>query len=305
MAALGAVYAGWLLIGYFLWKDRGGRLYWILYGALWVSSWLLNYRLWPTPKKTPFLDPALRIATWNMDASDYDRRLIEKDLDFLARMGADIVCLQELYLGDYSAECFAERAGYPYILFGKAGPAMGMAILSRYPITLHEDPFLLKGSTNGILIGEVVLPSGDTALVVNVHYPSYRLGRLSSWLYSHWRQVWKAQQRMDTLLAVISQSWSGPLWIGGDFNAIPLSYAVGELQRSGLKDSYAAAEWLEGPTWRPFPLRIDYIWGPCIPHRQKTYWAPKHHHAYVLAEYGGAELAAVIKKSATFARLGR
>ncbi len=305
MAALSGMYGGWLPIGYFLWRDRKGRHYWVLLGGMWTLSWLMTYRLWPEANSPQQPSHPLRIATWNMDASHYDRQQLEKDLDFLARMGADIVCLQEVYLGDYSAECFAARAGYRYILFGKAGPAMGMAILSQYPIISHEHPLLLKGSTNGILAGEVILTYGDTIRILNVHYPSYRLGRSESWRYKHWRLVWEAQRQIDTVLEAVGHLGSERIWVCGDFNAIPFSYAVGRWWGSRLRDSYFSAEWLEGPTWRPVPLRIDYIWGPCVARHQKTYWVEQHHHAYLLAEYSEEELATILGKSATFARLGR
>ena len=265
----------------------------------------MTYQLWPEKAKPEIEPPALRIATWNLDASDYDRKLIEKDLAFLAESGADIVCLQEVYLGDYSAECFAEKAGYPYILFGKAGRAMGMAILSRYPVWMHEHPLLLRGSTNGVLMGKVLLPTNDTILVVNVHYPSYRLAHPRSWHYAHWHSVWEAQRRIDTLLRMTTRLWAGPIWLCGDFNSIPLSYTAGQWWRSRLRDSYFSAEWLEGPTWRPIPLRIDYVWGPCPAHQQKTCWAENHCHAYVLAAYTERELTTVMRKSTTFASVGR
>ncbi len=305
MAALTGMYGGWLPTLYFFWKDRSGRLYWSMLIGLGILSWLTTYQLWPQREDLISESSALRIGTWNLDASDYSRKQIEKDLAFLAQADADIVCLQEVYLGDYSPECFAERAGYPYILFGKAGPAMGMAILSRYPVVLHEHPLLLRGSTNGVLMGKVILPSGDTILVVNVHYPSYRLGRSRSWKYAHWHAVWDAQRGIDTVLDVVRRLWSGPLWVCGDFNSIPLSYAAARWWRSALVDSYFWAEWLRGPTWRPIPLRIDYIWGPTPARSQKTYWAEPHHHAYVLAQYGDQEVAAALRKTPTFASLGR
>jgi len=304
MAALGAMYGGWVVVVYLLLIDRNERLYWGFLTGMWAVSWGFTYQFWPFSEKKPPLSPTLRIATWNMDASHYERKLVERDLAFLAEMRADIVCLQEVYLGDYPAECFAERAGYPYILFRKAGPAMGLAILSRYPIADYGVSVLLRGTTNGVLAGKVALPDGDTVLVVNVHYPSYRLGKVESWQYGHWRRVWEAQREIDGLLGQIRGTWRRRMWVCGDFNAIPLSYAVGQW-RECLRDSYGAAGWLEGPTWRPIPLRIDYIWGPSPAYRQTTRWAQRHHHAYLLAEYGEPSPTLVKRKSHTFAVLGR
>ncbi len=298
------MYGGWVVVVYLLWKDRDQRLYWFFLAGMWAVSWGLTYRFWPSSEKKLPLSPTFRIATWNMDASHYERKLVERDLAFLAEMRADVVCLQEVYLGDYSAECFAERAGYPYILFRKAGPAMGLAILSRYPVVGCEASILLRGSTNGVLAGKVALPDGETVLVVNVHYPSYRLGKAESWQYGHWRRVWEAQREIDGLLGRIRGAWRRRMWVCGDFNAIPLSYAAGQWRRY-LRDSYGAAGWLEGPTWRPIPLRIDYIWGPSPAYRQTTQWAERHHHAYLLAEYGEPSPTLVKRKSHTFAVLGR
>ena len=290
-------------MGYFLWKDRTWRLYWIFLAGMWGLSWSLTVRLWPFSLKKALPSPTLCMATWNMDASHYERKLIERDLAFLAEMRADVVCLQEVYLGDYSAECFAERAGYPYILFGKAGPAMGLAILSRYPVVDYGASVLLQGSTNGVLVGKIILPNGDTVLVVNVHYPSYRLGKVKSWWYGHWRRVWEAERQIDSLLEQLRRVWRGPMWVCGDFNAIPLSYAVGQWW-GRLQDSYGAAGWLEGPTWRPIPLRIDYIWGPSPAYRQMTRWADGHFHAYLAAEYSAHSPTLMKRKSLTFVPLG-
>jgi endonuclease/exonuclease/phosphatase (EEP) superfamily protein YafD len=286
MSALSWMYLGGLSAGYFFWRDKRWRWYWLIHGLVWVLMLSLNWQF-GIRSRNGGSGPTLRIATWNMDAAHYARRQIKTDLAFIRRMEADVFCLQEVYLGDYTPEAFAKEAGYPYILFAKAGPAVGMAILSRYPIWSKQSPLLLRGATNGLLVGAICLPSGETLAVANVHYPSYRLGRLSSWQYRHWKAVWQSQALLDQRLAhLVSGVPAISLWICGDFNAIPLSHAWMQWNRRGFTDSFVEAAWLSGPTWHPFPLRIDYIWSWHWPRRQRLYWQPSQQHACITADYG-------------------
>lgn len=53
----------------------------------------------------------------------------------------------------------------------------------------------------------------------------------------------------------------------GDLNAVPWHPATLRLSASGLRDGYARARWLPGPTYSPWAgipkfIRIDYVFGP-------------------------------------------
>ncbi len=265
------------------WVDRPGRWYWGIQGLVWLVSLSFTWRLWP---HSPAPRHAFRVASWNMDAAHYDRRQIEKDLYFIRSIRADIFCLQEVYLGDYSPETFAKKAGFSHHVFLKAGGARGMLILSRYPLAMMEEPLLVRGSTNGIMAARFYLPNGRSGIVVNIHYPSYRLANWRRWRYSWWKAVWAQQRRFDAKLQrLIADYRRDPLFLCGDFNAVPWSHIWWRLVRWGLWDSFWAGSWLRGPTWRPIPLRIDYLWSTSLDPYQETLWQSRQDHACLVAAY--------------------
>lgn len=235
-----------------------------------------------------------------MDGAHYDRRQIERDLVFIRSIGADIFCLQEVYLGDYLPEAFARKAGFLHYVFLDAGGATGMLVLSRYPLRILGEPLLVRGSTNGILAARFYLANGQSGVVVNVHYPSYRLASRRRWRYSWWKAVWTQQRRFDRRLESLVRAHRGEiLFLGGDFNAVPWSHMWWRLTLWGLSDSFWAGAWLSGPTWRPIPLRIDYLWATSSSDYQEIFWQEGQAHACVVAEYP-------IEKVLTFAgKLGR
>lgn len=267
---------------------------WTVAMALWLGS--LSY-IWNFFPRNALPVPAIRIATFNMDAAHYSRPQIERIADSLRRWHPHILCLQEVYLGDYTVEGFVQRVGYPYYDFLDAKRQMGMLILSDFPIEKGIVHKLLSGTTNGFHEAWIRLPTGERARVLNVHFPSYRLGRETAWRWEWLSHIWQKQSEFYQSLRQRIECRTDPTWICGDFNTLPF-HPLYRVLSACFHDSYEAAMIGMGPTWRHL-LRIDYIWGSAAASLYRTRWLPGQSHAYVEAMY------ALSPKDATFAAKGR
>lgn len=283
---------GWLY-------DRKYRLLWGLLSIFWTAQVAVVWKVWPAPAHSP---SPLRIGSFNMDAAHYRRPQIERIADSLAKWHPHILCLQEVYLGDYSPKGFARRLGYQYFHFLDAGGATGMLVLSHFPIVEARTHLLLPGSTNGLQEVLLRLPSKRTLRVLHVHFPSYRLGGKSNhWSWSWLRTVWKAQKRFaECLLDQVTGKEA--IWVCGDFNALPFHPLYWTLRARGLQDSFWKAKWGMGPSWRYPWLRIDYIWSSLEPRFHQIRWLPGQAHAYV---EGGYSLPSTSQKAVLLSQTGR
>lgn len=274
-------YGGGLLYLAGLTTDRKYRGAWI--GGLvgWIGSLAFLWQLWPFSHPSP---GRLRVGSFNMDAAHYRRPQIERLIDSLRRWHPDILCLQEVYLGDYSAKAFAQKLGYPYFTFLDAGGHTGMFVAAKWPIQHSRNLLLLPGTTNGLQEVVIGLPSGEKAKLLNVHFPSYRLGRKESWSWGWWRSVWSHHRHFAETLWQHIQGWRGPLWVCGDFNALPYHPLYLRLWQK-LHDAFYASSWGEGPTWKHPWLRIDYIWSNRPAQLYQVRWIPAQAHGYVEAHF--------------------
>ena len=239
----------------------------------------------------------VRIATWNVwwRFGDHEARapLLAGEL---ARVAADVVCLQEVWgevgdrepdgddgavidgpgtAGTFHAAQLAEHLGLPEWRYAwrraHEGVAFGNAILSRHPVVRAE---------------ALHLPAGDhldeqrTAVLVVVDTPEGRCNVATThlnflWDHSHVRQLqvgaicrWLADRREP----------DAPLVLTGDLNAEPVSDEVRMLTGRaavpvvglGFHDAWEAAGDADGATWSrtnthapdpPFEgdKRIDYL----------------------------------------------
>ncbi|MCX8112833.1 MAG: endonuclease/exonuclease/phosphatase family protein [Bacteroidia bacterium] len=292
--ALFWVYGGGAFFTVGLLSDNRHRWFWLAGLLVWIGSLRYIWSFFPSiSHETPFL----RIATFNMDAAHYRRPQIERLADSLRRWHPDILCLQEVYLGDYTVEAFARRVGYTHYTFLDAKMHMGMLILSDFPIEKDRIHLLLPGTTNGLHEARLRLPDGEVAQVIHIHFPSYRLGREDSWSWNWLSRIWGYHAKFYKNLYHLLEKPSTMVWVCGDFNAPPFHPIYRMLNRL-LYDSHTAAPWGVGPTWQRV-LRIDYIWGSHPALWQRIRWIPGQAHAYVEAAY------ALSTKSATFVSSGR
>ncbi|RMF50710.1 MAG: hypothetical protein D6750_04550 [Bacteroidetes bacterium] len=279
----------WLYVGglwsiWGLWRDRKYRVGWAALGGLWLLQAAFIWKVWPRRPESG----AFRVATFNMDAAHYSRAQIERLADSLRAWHPHLLCLQEVYLGDYRVEAFIRRLGYRYGAFLDAGGQMGMLVVSDWPLRARPRLLLQKGSTSGLQEVQVLTPQGPLTLL-NVHFPSYRLLQSSFWRWTWLRGVWEAHRRFEEVLFARVDQVKSPLLVCGDFNSLPFSPRYVALSRR-LKEGFWAAAWGAGPTWRYPWLRIDYIWASGKAQSYQVRWLPYQQHAYVECAYRWEDL---------------
>lgn len=282
VAALSWLYGGGVLCLFGWLRDRKYRKLWLVGLGIWIGHSGLVWQLLP---RSTAVGGLFRIGSFNMDAAHYKRPQIERLADSLAAWHPTLLCLQEVYLGDYTPEAFAKRLGYRYQAFLNAGGATGMLVLSDLPILRSRTHLLLPGSTNGLQEVHIQLPDKETLRLFHIHFPSYRLGKGAvRWRWTWLEQVWQAQREFaECLLRQLPKK--GLYWICGDFNALPYHPLYVSLVWRGLRDGFWASPRGEGPSWRYPWLRIDYIWGSQSATAFRTRWVPGQAHAYLEGSY--------------------
>lgn len=294
LAAVVWTYAGGLVFLIGVLGDGRYRGLWSAGFLTWIGSLQLVWQLLPPIQKPP---GTIRIASFNMDAAHYKRAQMEQLAESLRNWHPHVLCLQEVYLGDYTPAAFAQRIGYKYYALLDAKMHMGMLILSDYAIEKSIPHKLLPGTTNGLHEVLLKLPSGKYARILNIHFPSYRLWREESWQWKWLNRVWGYQGQFHLKLRQVLSKREDITWVCGDFNILPFHPTYFKLNQL-LYDSHRAAEWGTGPTWLHL-LRIDYIWSSLPARSHKIRWLPGQDHAYVEASYR------LSGDSITFAQAGR
>lgn len=147
---------------------------------------------------------------------------------------------------------------------------------ARYPLL---DPAIVStyNQVNALLRADVVIGAGDTVRVFAVHLQSngVRLGEFAREVREASRRAYwelrsvaanyrfaaraRAEQVADLTAAIAESPY--PVVVLGDLNDPPLSYAVGELRRAGLSDSFSESGTGLGVSYPgTLPgLRIDYV----------------------------------------------
>ena len=74
----------------------------------------------------------MRIATWNINSVRLRMSLLDR---LREAMAPDVVCLQETKVPD---DLFPDLPGYPYVARRGMKSYNGVAVLSRFPLTLHD-----------------------------------------------------------------------------------------------------------------------------------------------------------------------
>ena len=201
-------------------------------------------------------ETSLTVASYNIrhGRGIDDVVALDRTAAALRALDADIIGLQEVdeavnrsgnideaaFLGEELAMHYAFGAFFDY-----DGGRYGMAILSRLPILESRSIRLPDGEEPRVaLMATVVLPSGDTVAVVNVHF---------DWLDNDADRFHQAEFLTNAL-----QQLTLPWLILGDFNDLPTSRTLGLF--------YPLVEGARKPTGARFtfpapdPVKeIDYI----------------------------------------------
>jgi len=203
--------------------------------------------------------------------------------NFLKSQGADIICLQELFLiGKPSVEesimvGYLGGRYYSHLKVSESGKNRyyGVVTFSKYPIIKRGE--IVHTSSSSMTIFTDIVINHDTVRVYNNHLESFRLKRMNkSFVEELSRSSNKGSDVRNlsvslrkgferrALQAEVVKSYikKSPykVVIAGDFNDTPVSYTYKKL-RKGLNDSFITSGYGAGFTYRGNypPNRIDYI----------------------------------------------
>lgn len=171
--------------------------------------------------------------------------------------GTDFVTLQELHIRNRPI-LDALRGTYPHQLFCPFAAVGGIAVLSRWPIVEGRT---VCGDDSGLAAMQVATPDGPL-WVVSLHL--------------HWPFPYRQQEQVTALLPVL-ETFEAPVAIGGDFNMVPWSHAVGAI-------SEATGSKLSGYAGGTFAFSHDGT------DRTLAAWLPRLPIDHVLVPEGGAAL---------------
>ncbi len=228
----------------------------------------------PSPKGT------LNIITYNTHG--YGQELAKEEdgsnavMNYLARSGADIICLQEATMNKTKREAYTSQMkdkGYNY--FGEKDEI----IYTRLPI-IKADTLSFPNRGNGGMAAWLKYGQ-DTIIVVNYHFES---DKMTPEVKSAYREALKnpdddsarkditpviqllskaapyRAEQADGIYALLEANPQYPAIVCGDFNDTPISYSHRVLTKK-LKSAFRESGNGVGFTYqeRGFPIRIDHI----------------------------------------------
>lgn len=185
----------------------------------------------------------LRLMVYNIYFRNNDLDAIRAEVD---AFDPDIIFLME-YSFAIQAEIEAQFADYPYRLLEPSRMTSGVALFSRLPLTTSE-VYRFEGTRIPII--EVAFAvAGQTVTLVGGHpWPP-----IDRWASLHAMQVADVQR--------VAAQADGPLIVAGDFNAVPWSFALRQLQAAaGVQDTRRGLGRLT--TWSGPPLvrlSLDHV----------------------------------------------
>lgn len=248
---------------------------------VWICWSLLSHRMpWQKHWET---EHQLTVVTYNTNGMLVDKKLEDKlaMLDYVKKLDADIVCLQEVLVyknpNRFTLPDLREAMReYPYTYYDfkvyNSRRQFGNVVFSRYPL-INKQTIRYESQSNISSQCDVVVGQDTLRLVVN-HLESFRLNNsdfsLDSLTANTLRESslnrkltyasrLRRQQAYSVRKAIHHSPY--PVIAVGDFNAIPLS-AVYWIMNTGLRDCYAESSvGRYGSTYerKGIRVRIDYI----------------------------------------------
>ena len=207
-------------------------------------------------------------------------------LELLRNQGADIICLQEIYImgdpGQKEREIRSALGGKYFSHFKVIGSGKnryyGIATFSRFPIINRGD--IVHDKSSSLSIYSDLLAGKDTIRVFNNHLQSFRLHRMERTFLNELVETSDDKETLNEIVSISSSLRKGfvkrasqaqsvkvmlgkspyPVIVAGDFNDTPVSYSYRKI-RKGLNDSFVSSGYGAGFTYKGNypPNRIDYI----------------------------------------------
>lgn len=268
----------------FFWLIFKARQVWVpLVGLLCSFTYIYDYCPINWNEKLP--EDCLTVLTYNthfMGDGETDEQGNLPIVDYIIRMGADIVCLQEVSYqkGVTQLECDEafKKAGY-HVRHFTDGKGEGQVTYSLLPI-VHQERIVYESRDNGSIATEL-LYNGDTILVVNNHLESYKLSVEDKTRYKEIIKDPEGKNTEDNSRRLLKKMASASRLRGpqadsvcsyirrralphviacGDFNDSPISYSCKAFSEN-LKSAFRESG--NGPGWsynqKGFYFRIDHI----------------------------------------------
>lgn len=249
--------------------------------VVWICWSLLSHRM-PWQRHWE-VGHQLTVVTYNTNGMLVDKKLEDKlaMLNYVKKLDADIVCLQEVLVyknpNRFTLPDLREAMReYPYTYYDfkvyNSRRQFGNVVFSRYPL-INKQTIRYESQSNISSQCDVVVGQDTLRLVVN-HLESFRLNNsdfsLDSLTANTLRESslnrkltyasrLRRQQAYSVRKAIHHSPY--PVIAVGDFNAIPLS-AVYWIMNTGLRDCYAESSvGRYGSTYerKGIRVRIDYI----------------------------------------------
>jgi len=233
----------------------------------------------------------IKMLTYNIMSFGYQDHTVAKPnpiVEYIAKSGADIVCLQEYMVGtlpNYMTQEKVDRALYMYPyhvtvpLVKRNRFTIGLAIYSKYPV-LNSRKIRYDSSFNGSSIHEIDV-KGKKLVVVNNHLESFKLTMDDRAKYADFLKNMNSdsfddfkdavQKKLSTAYQIraeqaeivadeIEKLNGDHILVCGDFNDTPISYAYRTVKGS-LVDSFAESGNGLGITYNQnyYWFRIDHI----------------------------------------------
>lgn len=250
-------------------------------------------------------DPDLKMVSYNLGRFSMDHkrsgiaeraRCADSVFAYLKAQDADVICLQELYLGkdDFRRVRSYVRERMPlyhaeYYLFSERSGYFGNMTLSRYPV-IGKGVLKFDESANLAIYTDHKV--GERRFrVYNCHFESYNISlsgiirslfRADGEVFSETgfkmkRSISRRPKQVDKVFSNI-EDCPYEAFVCGDFNDNPMSYTYHRMTR-GRKDAFVKGGSGFGGTYSflwPM-LRIDYI---LVPDRFKTRTCEVHRVSY-------------------------
>ncbi|MDD2552431.1 MAG: endonuclease/exonuclease/phosphatase family protein [Dysgonamonadaceae bacterium] len=246
----------------------------------------LNFKSQSIPEKS------LKVLTYNVMGflSEAQRNSAHPLLEYVAKIDADIVCLQEYMISKTGKSLLTQKdvekvlSKYPYrsitgLEYSGKYHTYGLACFSKYPITSTRE-FTFESSFNGAAVYTIDV-NGETYLVANNHLESNKISDSDKKLYGDFlvkrnsetltkvtsnirrrlgRGYNKRATQVQTITDYLDRQEYDKLIVCGDFNDTPISYAYKKM-KGDLNDAYTSTGFGPGITYyeKFFLFRIDYI----------------------------------------------
>lgn len=232
----------------------------------------------------------IRVLSYNVHSfkrygEEHEFNTRTKILDIIRLQNPDIVCFQEFYtrkrgsfaMMDSVQRILATKYSFFYPKIENSYEAMGLAIISKYPIVDKGNIDFMKKNLNGCIW--VDIKKGDKVIrVYNLHLASIGFKKQdysylngldmegestsssSKRILKRIKRAFQRRSRQVHLVDKYINECSHPYILAGDFNDTPNSFAVSRLS-SGLNNSFVQKGSGLGGTYYGFllDLQIDYI----------------------------------------------